>query len=107
MTFKKADMAKTLRNGLSMIETNPLNHNWTDFAIQSGLTLHQFQTKLLLSTFPPGFDGSDFQILSEKTRTTRITLDGCLLRGKITILLKIMNIFKNPFNKDKSIGKKV
>ena len=48
MTFKKAEMAKTLRNGLSMIETNPLSHNWLDFAILSGLTLHQFQKKLLL-----------------------------------------------------------
>ena len=33
MTFKKAEMAKTLRNGLSMIETNPLNHNLSDFEI--------------------------------------------------------------------------
>ena len=33
MTFEKAEMAKTLRNGLSMIETNPLNHKWLDFAI--------------------------------------------------------------------------
>ena len=33
MTFKKAEIAKTLRNGLSMIEMNPLNHNWLDFAI--------------------------------------------------------------------------
>jgi hypothetical protein len=33
MTFKKAEMAKTLRNGLSMIETNSLNHKWLDFAI--------------------------------------------------------------------------
>ena len=49
MTFKKAEMAKTLKNGLSMIETNPLNHNWSDFVILSGLTLHQFQKKLLLS----------------------------------------------------------
>ena len=49
MTFKKAEMAKTLKNGLGMIETNPLNHNWSDFAILSGLTLHQFQKKLLLS----------------------------------------------------------
>ena len=48
MTFKKAEMAKTLKNGLSMIETNPLNHNWLDFVILSGLTLHQFQKKLLL-----------------------------------------------------------
>ena len=45
MTFKKAEMAKTLKNGLSMIETTPLNHNWSDFAILSGLTLHQFQKK--------------------------------------------------------------
>ena len=43
MTFKKAEMAKTPRNGLSMIEMNPLNHNWLDFVILSGLTLHQFQ----------------------------------------------------------------
>ena len=33
MTFKKAEMAKTLRNGLTMIELNPLDHNWLDFAI--------------------------------------------------------------------------
>ena len=48
MTFKKAEMAKTLENGLSMIETNLLNHNWSHFVILSGLTLHQFQKKLLL-----------------------------------------------------------
>ena len=41
-------MAKTLENGLSMIETNLLNHNWSHFVILSGLTLHQFQKKLLL-----------------------------------------------------------
>ena len=41
-------MAKTLRKGLSMIETNPLNHNWSDIAILSGLSLHHFQIKLLL-----------------------------------------------------------
>ena len=51
MTFKKAEMAKTLENGLSMIETNPLNHNWSHFVILSGLTLHQFQKKLLLNSF--------------------------------------------------------
>ena len=51
MTFKKAEMAKTLKNGLSMVETNPLNHNWSYFVILSGLTLHQFQKKLLLSRF--------------------------------------------------------
>ena len=49
MTFKKAEMAKTLKNGLSMIETNSLNHNWSHFVILLGLTLHQFQKKLLLS----------------------------------------------------------
>ena len=49
MTFKKTEMAKTLKNGLIMIETNPLNHNWSHFLILSGLTLHQFQKKLLLS----------------------------------------------------------
>jgi hypothetical protein len=31
--FAKAEMAKTLGNGLSMIETNPLNQKWLDFAI--------------------------------------------------------------------------
>ena len=45
MTFKNAEMAKTLKNGLSIIETNLLNLNWSDFAILSGLTLHQFQKK--------------------------------------------------------------
>ena len=33
MTFRKAEVAQTVRNGLSRIETNPLNHNWLDFAI--------------------------------------------------------------------------
>ena len=45
MTFKKAEMAKTLKDGLSMIETNPLQHNWWHFTIQLGLALHQFQKK--------------------------------------------------------------
>ena len=45
MTFKKAEMAKTLKNGLSMIETNSLNHNWSHFVILLGLTLHQFKKK--------------------------------------------------------------
>ena len=48
MTFKKAEMAKPFRNGLCMIEMNPLNHNWLDFMIELGLALHQFQKNLLL-----------------------------------------------------------
>ena len=48
MTFKKADMAKTLKTRFSMIETNPLNHKWLDFMILMGLALHQFQTNWLL-----------------------------------------------------------
>ena len=48
MTVKKAEMAKTLRNGLSMIETNPLNHIWSDLVILLGLSLNRFQKKLLL-----------------------------------------------------------
>ena len=51
MTFKKAEMAKTLKNGLSMIETNLLNHNWLNFAILLGLTLQQFKKKVLLKKF--------------------------------------------------------
>ena len=51
MTFKKAEMAKTLRNGLSMIETNPLNHIWSDLVILLGLSLNRFQKKLLLRAF--------------------------------------------------------
>ena len=34
-------MDKTLRNGLSM--NGSLNHKWLNFAIESGLALHQFQ----------------------------------------------------------------
>ena len=49
MTFKKADMAKTLKIRFSMIEMNPLNHKWLDFVILTGLALHQFQTNWLLS----------------------------------------------------------
>ena len=45
MTFKKAEMAKTLKNELIISETNPLNHKWLDFDIQLGLALHQFQKK--------------------------------------------------------------
>ena len=48
MTFKKAEMAKTLKNELIMIETNPLNHNSSHFVILSGLTLHQFQKKTVV-----------------------------------------------------------
>ena len=33
MTFKKAYMAKILKNRLSTVETNPLNHKWLDFTI--------------------------------------------------------------------------
>ena len=51
MTFKKAEMAKTLRNGLSMIETNPLNHIWSDLVILLGLSLNRFQKKLLLNRY--------------------------------------------------------
>ena len=44
--IKKAEMEKkTLRNGLSMSETDPLNHKGLNFAIQLGLALHQFQKK--------------------------------------------------------------
>ena len=43
MTFKKPEMDKTLRNGLSMSEMDPLNHKWLDFAILSGLALHQLK----------------------------------------------------------------
>ena len=31
-----------------MVKTNPLNHNWLDFAILLELALHQFQKKLLI-----------------------------------------------------------
>ena len=43
MTFEKAEMAKNLRNGLSMGETDHLNHKWLDFTIELGLALHQFK----------------------------------------------------------------
>ena len=46
MTFKKTEMAKTLKNGL--IKTNPLNHNWSHSAILLGLTFHQLKKNLLL-----------------------------------------------------------
>ena len=54
MTFKKAEMAKTFRNGLSMSETDPLNHKWLDFASCLGLALHQFQKKTAVkSSYTP------------------------------------------------------
>ena len=43
MIFKKAEMAKTLRNGLSMSEMDHPNHKWLDFVIELGLALHQLK----------------------------------------------------------------
>ena len=50
MTFNKAEIAKTLRNGLSMIETNSLNHYWLDFVILLGLVLHQLKKTTVKNT---------------------------------------------------------
>ena len=61
MTFKKADMAKTLKHRFRMIETNPLNPKWLDFVILTGLVLHQFQTKWLLMQFFPSPKNSIMQ----------------------------------------------
>ena len=74
MTFKKAGMAKTLKNGLCMIETNSLNHNWLDFVILSGLTLHQFQKKVLLSSIQTWWKGiylATFFLCGDSTRFTQ------------------------------------
>ena len=89
MTFKKADMAKTLKIRFSMIETNPLNHNWLDFAILLGLTLHQFQKKLLLSAIwriffhPAKFDNfKDETIkLSQLHKAKTCWTENCLSNG--------------------------
>ena len=43
VTFKKAEMAKTLWNGLSMSETDPLDNKQLDVAIWLGLALHQLK----------------------------------------------------------------
>ena len=47
---------------------------------------------LITTTFPPGFDGSDFLILSERTRTTRITLDGSQLGWEEILLFSVFII---------------
>ena len=39
MTFKKAEMEKTLRNGLSLSKTDPLNHKRLDFADLDGVDI--------------------------------------------------------------------
>ena len=49
MTFEKAEMKKTLRNGLCISETDTLNYKGLDFVILLGLALHQLKKKLLLS----------------------------------------------------------
>ena len=55
-TFKKAEMAKTLRNGLSMIEMNPLNHNWSDFMILTGRFLgSHWDRQLKFSAYDTNF----------------------------------------------------
>ena len=77
MTFKKAEMAKTLKNGLSMIETNPLNHNWSHFVILSGLTLHQYQKKTAVK-FSGGVKYSnEFKIGSSILQIVLIVKIGC------------------------------
>ena len=43
MTFKKPEMEKNLRNGLSMSETDPLDNKQLDVAIWLGLALHQLK----------------------------------------------------------------
>ena len=48
------------------------------------------------------FTLKSFRAIETTSRTTGITLDS-LLRGKITIMLKIRN-FENNFNNDKSLG---
>ena len=50
MTFKRPEIDKILRNGLSMIEMNPLSHKWFDFAIYLGLALHQLKKKAVKNT---------------------------------------------------------
>jgi len=47
----------------SMIETNPLNHNWSHFVIFSGLTLHQFQKK----TAVKGYSILDLEVYAHKS----------------------------------------
>ena len=51
-----------------MIETSPLNHNWLDFVILSGLTLQQFQKELLLR-------GHDCIVLSQPESSLDLALD--------------------------------
>ena len=43
MTFEKAEMKKTLRNGLCISETDTLNYKGLDFVILLGLALHQLK----------------------------------------------------------------
>ena len=74
MTFKKAEMAKTLKNGLIMIEMNPLNHNWSHFVILSGLTLHQFQKKLLLKGTFRELPEADIAFLRGQRNYTEVVL---------------------------------
>ena len=52
-SLKCKDLKKYTWEGYFWIpEMNPLNHNWLDFVILSGLTLHQFKKKLLLRWCP-------------------------------------------------------
>ena len=47
-------MAKTLSNGLSMIKTNPLNHNWLDLV---GVAIAPVSKKKLLLNAEYKFTG--------------------------------------------------
>ena len=66
-----------------MIETNPLNHNWSHFLIFSGLTLHQFQKKTAVKTMfnlfmpyriNPVVGGGEHAILSTATKLSKFGL---------------------------------
>ena len=91
MTFKKAEMAKTLENGLSMIEMNPLNHNWSHFVILLGLTLHQFQKKLLLRD--TSFQTMHLSVYSWVTYKNQAINLGKILIWFWAIFQKVSNFF--------------
>ena len=107
MTFKKTEMAKTSKNGLSMIETNPLNHNWSHFVILPGLTLHKFKKKTAVKlhtcglwknviyyitcnsfpTLPIWF--SFYEVAIEMLRLSDFTF--CMLEQKYSEIVSIQN----------------
>ena len=85
----------------SSLSTLCLNHNWSHFVILSGLTLHQFKKKLLLSTWSIILQILQIITYSHTPRSRYIYV--CVLviwiiknEAKIYLSAWLLDFWKNP-----------